>query len=405
MNPSYTIDIENYETERIRIKYYPTKKTTYKILNLTDKTRIPTDFQKENIYRSVILSNEENENTPQLLSFSPPKSIETAQFIEENKSNWNDLYINEAIEGTMVHLFYDPRIDSWEIATKNAVGGNYWFFRNKYDETVKKRTTFYDMFLDALASDRDKQLNDVSFLKQLSKHYCYTFILQHPENHIVLTIDFAKLYLVAVYQINNNRVLPILPQEYESWKCFLGNMGIIHFPRTVSTTDYEEFEKKYNRVFLENSNTLHMGFMLTNQKTSHRTMIKNKRYEDLKTIRGNHPNLQYQYLSLYRIKKIKDYLQYFPMYKDIFFRFKHQYLTFIKNIHDCYCSFYIRKEVDMETSEISKKYYIHIWRLHHQIYIPSLRTGEKKVITKKVVKEYLDAMEPRLQFYYLNYRH
>ena len=126
-------------------------------------------------------------------------------------------------------------------------------------------------------------------------------------------------------------------------------------------------------------------------------------YEELKKIRGNHPNLQYQYLSLYRIGKIKEYLDYFPMYKMLFFHFKNEYMRFIKNIHHCYCAYYVRKEVDLTTTEISKKYYIHIWRLHHQIYIPSLKTAEKKKITIGVVKRYFDELEPRLQLYYLNY--
>jgi len=413
-NPSYNIEIQNYNNQITRTKSYSTKKATYKIVNLLRnsyhalktcegvKDYVSTkkeNFENENVYRSLILS--DNEENPQLLSFSPPKSVEKTKFLETH--DWSDIHINEAIEGTMIQLFYDHRIQSWEIATKNAVGGSYWFFKNQYDETVKrKHTTFYDMFLDALASERDRELNDLQILKQLPKEYCYTFVLQHPENHIVYTVEFAKLYLVAIYKIAESKVEFILPEEYQGWKCFIGNSGIFHFPRTLTADSYDDFEQKYRRIFLENS-AQYMGFMLNSRSTGERVSIKNEAYEELKKIRGNHPNLQYQYLSLYRIGKIKEYLAYFPMYKMLFYHFKNEYMRFIKTIHECYCAYYIRKEVDLTTAEISKKYFVHIWRLHHQIYIPSLKTGEKKKITFGIVKQYFDELEPRLQLYYLNY--
>jgi len=400
-NPSYTIDIQTYNKEITRTKSYSTKKAAYKIINLLkDYASTNKHFEKENVYRSLILS--DDEENPQLLSFSPPKSVEKTMFLETH--DWSTIHINETIEGTMIQLFYDERIHSWEIATKNAVGGSYWFFKNQYDETVKKKhTTFYDMFLDALGSERDRELNDLQILKQLPKEYCYTFVLQHPENHIVYTVEFAKIYLVAVNKIAaESNVEFILPEEYQGWKCFMGNSGIIHFPRTLDADSYADFEEKYQRIFLENS-AQYMGFMLNSKTTGERVSIKNEAYEELKKIRGNHPNLQYQYLSLYRIGKIKEYLDYFPMYKMLFFHFKNEYMRFIKNIHHCYCAYYVRKEVDLTTTEISKKYYIHIWRLHHQIYIPSLKTAEKKKITIGVVKRYFDDLEPRLQLYYLNY--
>ena len=61
-------------------------------------------------------------------------------------NNQREIYINEYIDGTMVHLFYDPRIQSWEIASKNAVSGNYFLS----DNVKKTSKTLRDMFVECL---------------------------------------------------------------------------------------------------------------------------------------------------------------------------------------------------------------------------------------------------------------
>ena len=56
----------------------------------------------------------------------------------------------------MVNLFYDSRIRKWEIATKGAIGGNYWYYRNSYDGDNKSQLTFRQMFLESLGYDVDE---------------------------------------------------------------------------------------------------------------------------------------------------------------------------------------------------------------------------------------------------------
>ena len=69
--------------------------------------------------------------------------------------------MNEIIEGTMVNLFYDSRISKWEIATKGAIGGNYWYYRNSYDGDNKPQLTFRQMFLESLGYDKNTDFANV----------------------------------------------------------------------------------------------------------------------------------------------------------------------------------------------------------------------------------------------------
>jgi hypothetical protein len=130
-----------------------------------------------------------------------------------------------------------------------------------------------------------------------------------------------------------------------------------------------------------------------------RTAIKNPTYDSIKTLRGNNPNLQYQYLCLRRMGKVKDFLYYFPQYRGLFYRFYQDFENFINNVHISYLSYYIQKQEIV----ISKKYAPHVFKIHHEVYLPSLQTEEPIIVKRRVVKEYFEKMEPRELIYHLNY--
>ena len=387
------LDLENYHPD-IKIKKHTNKTTNlkYTILNYDPQNLL---FDKiEGLYRSVILSDPEGE----LLSFSHPRS-EVLQIFQEKYPvlDSHHFWINEIIEGTMIQLFWDSRLDRWEIATKGAVGCDYWFYRTKYPESGKgvsdgsNQKTFRDMFFDIFQS--------FDAFADFPKDHCYQFIIQHPENHIVLNLTEPMAYLVGIYKISGNiqldmKVLPILPSEYEQWD--LCKTIPVQFPRRFSENSYDEIAEKYCSI---HSDYTMVGCMILNLMTGERTTIENPVYKEVRDLRGNHPNLQYQYLCLRRMNKITDFLQYFPQYKKIFFRFYKQYCDFLTGIHQSYLTYYIQKR----GIKISKKYFPLIYRIHHEIYLPSLYSEEKIIMRLSEIAKYIGTLEPSELIYYLNY--
>lgn len=143
----YNIDTVNYNQDKIKTKTYNKSNVTYTILNY-DNNVICHDDVSNGYYRSVIISSPENK----LLAFSPQKSLKTEAFIEKYSTINESIFMNEIIEGTMVNLFFDERLGQWEISTRGAVGGSYFYYRNQYDidSDKRKQTSFYQMFLEAL---------------------------------------------------------------------------------------------------------------------------------------------------------------------------------------------------------------------------------------------------------------
>ena len=345
-------------------------------------------------YRSVVIDPE----TKNILCFAPPKSINNEAFkilhSVENDNIKERLLKNSIIEGTMINLFYDPRRETWEIATKGAIGGNYWYYRTQYGEKDSTQLTFREMFNDALKVSRDSEFNNVALFDKLNKDHCYSFVLQHPNNHIVLQIDEPMLYLVSVFKLNQTTVSYVNFNEQYIVESFNGS--VVRFPNyyNVDGLIYADFIKDYNFY------NVYPGYMVTDIHTGLRSSFKNPNYEYVKSIRGNNPNMQFHFFALQQADKMKEFLQYFPKYKDMFYKFHVQCGKFIQKIHDAYVSYYVQKKG--KDVRIPKNVFPHIYKLHFEVHLPSIETGNKVIVTKQIVADYLNKMEPKEKLYYIS---
>ena len=396
----FDLDLDT-KNEKIIEKIIKVNENGYKILKYDEKYVCDND---ENLgkYRSIVLSDTEG----RMLCYSPPKSITLELFKERYPQLTSDILVNEVIEGTMISLFWDDRIDQWEIATKGSVGGNYWFYRTKYPQVNKstEQITFRRMFLDALRASPEQDLNDLALLDSLPKgnptnRICYNFVLQHPENPIVLVVEHPRLFLVSVYEILSSidRVIYVDPDTYYAWNVWDEFSGMVEFPSEDydTTNGYDAIQSNY---CAKTSNANSVGLMITNVKNGDRTCIENAAYAEKKELRGNNPNLQYEYLCLKKIDKVEEFVNTFPNFKKCFFRFHKQYEEYVTQLHQSYFSYYVKKS----NQNISKKYFQMIYKLHHEVYLPSL-AGEKKIMKRSEVKKWLIDMPPSEVIYYLNY--
>jgi len=328
------------------------------------------------LLRSVILA----ENT--VVSFAPPKTMSPDIFMNKYPVKSDSIVAEEFIEGTMMNVFYDHRINSWQIATRNTIGAEVCFYGNK---------TFNTMFMEACASN---QLD----LNSLNTKYCYSFVLQHPDNRIVIPFKNPQLYLIAVYEIkqDKNEIMIIqhdLSLVKEEEPILSSSVG---FPKNYEFSNYSELITQFGSA---NTSYDIMGVILKNSETGEITKIRNPIYEQVRQLRGNQPKLQYQYLCLRHAGKLPEFLKYYPETKEDMSHFRDQVHMFTKTLHSNYISCYVKKEKPL--NEYLPQYRTHMFKLH-EIFLSELR--EKSLyVTNTVVMKYVNKLSPSLLMYSLNY--
>ena len=331
------------------------------------------------LIRSMIIN-----SSNKVVCFSPSKSLPYDQFIKKYAELNENIIAEEFVEGTMINVFWTGY--KWEFATRNTVGAEVFFYK-----TVPIQKTFRTMFLEAA---KENNLD----IELLDKTLCYSFILQHPGNRIVIPFSSPQLYLIAVYEIvyandfnDSTNSIFIHQQKRE-----INQTTLIKTPIEYKFTSYDDLIQKYANM---NTSYKIMGVMIHNTTTGERCKLRNPSYEQVRNLKGNHPNLQYQYLSLRQNGNLSSFLHYYPEHSKDFNYFKDNLHLFTNAIYQNYISCYIKKENPL--LEYPEEYRSCMFNLH-QKYLNELKIVNS-YISKSVVIDYVNNMPIGLQIYLLNY--
>lgn len=346
---------------------------------------LPNTDIDNRFYRSVI----QDAETQQILSVAPAKSLANDVFL--NMYDGEEVCVSKIVEGTMINLFYSELVGGWEIATRNSIGGNYHYFRTHYEkDDVSAELTFKQMFFEAF---------DENHLDKLDKTVCYSFVLQHPSNHIVLTVDNPKVVLVSAYKLNECAVTYVDIRKITELEQYLQKQEDCLL---LNTSQFDILKCQ-----VENPVNLHtnIGIMITHMKSGLRTAIYNPRYLEIKTLRGNNPNLHYQYLVLRKINKVIDFLRYFPQYSKQFKAFQQHFESYVSKLHALYLSVRVFKTISIN-NVVDKCDKYHLEKLHYEVFIPMMKVfvengkkGASPKLTRGCIKQYLDKENVIVPFY------
>jgi hypothetical protein len=330
------------------------------------------------LFRSIIVDKQGN-----ILSFAPPKSIDFDIFSQTNK--YEDCFIQHFPEGTMINVFFDKHIDDWQISTRSTIGA-------KCNFNMDSNITYRYMFLDAM--------NHIGLeFEDLDKNCCYSFVLQHPKNRIVVPIKEPAIILTNKYKIENNEVFNnnsfINPTKFNTLT--MHTIDDNNFKSSVNYTG-NNWKQLIEHFYTDNLPYQFQGIVIWNNK-GERTKIRNTSYEKIKHLKGNSPKLQYQYYYLRQNNAVKDFLTYYPEYKEEFSDFRRELHKYTNQLYQNYIKCFIKKEKPL--GEFPFQYKTHMYKIH-EIYLNELKF-ENLFVNKKVVIEYVNTLPPPRLMYSINH--
>jgi len=325
-------------------------------------------------FRSVVL----NEDC-KVVGFSPPM-CETKDVVLDID---NIQFAEEFVEGTMVNVFYNSANDvqRWEFSTKNTI--------SPIEKPAGK--CFRKMFLEACA-------NAILNFDDLPKEYCYSFVMQHPDNVIVAPVKNTALYIVAIYLVKNSHDLTAatayeMERSVLKWSIFSN----VSHPARFTMKGQGDYDKIVKTYASPDSLYYYPGVMFRTT-TGERFKLRNPNYEMVKNTKGVHARDEFVYLHLKQQGHVRKHFERCPEDELTFFEFQSKLYNYTSNLHKNYLDCYIHKKMGLKDFPI--KYRNNMYNLHND-YLYVLKPQGKRVTLSHVVQSVNNLSVPS-QIYFLN---
>ena len=207
-------------------------------------------------------------------------------------STAGEFVVEEFIDGVMINMFWSADTSEWHLATRTQIGAHcrYYSADTHFDEL------FWATFKDSgLTTD------------VLDKSQCYSWVLQHPKERIVVEPAYGipRIYLVEISQIaadGGHQVFDLATQP-EPLKRFL--------PLRYALGSLEAV-KEHVTIWGRRLGHQYQGVVLKSGGGAKRWKLRTNAYDEARHLRGNCPNRGYRWLELWSESKLGKYLRLYP---------------------------------------------------------------------------------------------
>lgn len=344
--------ISKFKENKIQVKNYT------KLGLLLVKTYFNNEYDYKNnpwmrYCRGAII----NTKTRRVVCVPPLKSFK----IEEiNLNNYDESYVFEPlIDGTMINMFYHN--DQWIISTRSSIGA-----KNSWDEKIR----FCELF---------ENVRGTEWYSLLDKEKCYSFVLQHRKNRIVSQITEDNIILVESYNMKENNIQRINPNDLDNLKSFGIENNILML--------------KENAPYYFDPSIGYSIKGFTIKKDSERIKWINPKYEYVMDLKSNFNNKFLSYIKLRQEWKLGEYLKYFPEERKKYNLYRERYNIIKNKVYESYINVNINKSIKLNEVDYPLR------PLVYEIHGYYLKTKHKINIT--YINEYMQSLDgKKLLFIY-----
>jgi hypothetical protein len=305
------------------------------------------------------------------VSIAPQKS-ETGESMPSNNST-DSFVIERFIDGVMICGFYDRYNSQWRFHTRSTLNANCRFysqtksFRALFEEAVSTTQT-WDAFLASLKPDTQ-----------------YTWVLQHPENRIVVNVTTPTVVCVQKQMYISDTLIPVTdqPTVYDVAKITVASWSMLT-----------------NKLQLENAHFKHnfQGYVIKNG-LNFRWKVRGEAYNRVRKMRGNSARRDYLWLSMWRSGTLRDYLAIYPEERGSANAIADRWKIITRTVYNLYCDVF--KVRSLMKANIPPKYRPFVFGLHN-MYINELKPQNKTVDWKAALK-YMNERDTAQALYAINW--
>lgn len=299
----------------------------------------------------------------------------------ENVSNDNStkICISEYIDGTLIKIYYYN--EKWRISTSKNINAksNFW---------VSKKS-FYQLACEVIQEQYNLTFED--FTKDFDPTYCYSFMIQHPENELYKSDPPTKHSIIPVNTVNLEN---LKESPYGDWKTISVD-NLMNLKQSSNETSYI--------IYILNISDLESGDI----EDIKRIRYISDKVTALKEIIGNLPDIGLRYIEILKAndsvssddekrKQNQQTSEFKRLFKNdlaLFDRIDKSIHTTGKEILDIYFAVYAKKQ----KIDIPARYTRTISRLHGKY------KSTRIPVSKNDVFDILFSLNVRLIAYVINY--
>ena len=305
------------------------------------------------------------------VSVAPVKS-ETGESMPPTSST-EGFKIERFIDGVMICGFYDQYNKVWRFHTRSTLNANCRF----YSQTKSFRTLFEEAVSTSMSwSD---------FLATLNPDTQYTWVLQHPENRIVVNVTTPTVVCVQKQTYVSGTLVAVTdqPTYFDVAK--------------VPVASWSELSAKLQ---LENAQFKHnfQGYVVKNG-LNFRWKVRGEAYNRVRKLRGNSARRDFLWLSLWRNGTLRDYLTLYPEERGAANAIVDRWKTISRTVYNLYTDVF--KARSLQKGQIPPKYRPFVFGLHN-LYINELKP-QSKTVDWQTALQYMNTRDTAQALYAINW--
>jgi hypothetical protein len=246
--------------------------------------------------------------------------------------------VEDFVDGVMVNVFMDPHKKTWRLATRSRLDADNKFYQH----------TFAELFMAAW----NGYFPGADF-STLTPAYAYSFVIQHPQNRIVVPVGVPSLTCVEISHIEAatgrlfNMATPMTMMPPRRFNVNSGpELGLLMAQR-------EQFE-----------GFTAQGCVIREMATGRRWKVRTQAYMKVRQLRGNHSRLEYTWFENLQKGTLEAYLTVYPEERAAATATTVRWNAVVSEIYNWYVKVY--KVRDTAKSAIPAQYRGVLFDLHGQ---------------------------------------